>query len=120
MTQQYVGSELELFSTAANWKSYFSEMIRPFIGGRVLEVGAGIGANIPYLHGDTVAEWTSLEPDPDLAGRIADAVERGTLPARCRVQVGTLRDVDQGSLYDTILYLDVLEHIADDAAELAA
>ena len=23
MTEHYVGSELELFSTAANWKSYF-------------------------------------------------------------------------------------------------
>jgi SAM-dependent methyltransferase len=120
MTQHYVGSELELFSTAANWKSYFSGVIRPFIGGRVLEVGAGIGANIPYLYSDQVEEWTSLEPDPDLAGRIAEAVERGTLPARCRVKVGTLRDVEPASLYDTILYLDVLEHIADDAAELAA
>jgi len=120
MTQHYVGSELELFSTAANWKSYFSGVICPFIGGRVLEVGAGIGANIPYLYSDQVEEWTSLEPDPDLAGRIAEAVERGTLPARCRVKVGTLRDVEPASLYDTILYLDVLEHIADDAAELAA
>jgi len=120
MTQQYVGSELELFATAANWKSYFSEVIRPFIGGRVLEVGAGIGANIPYLFGESVDEWTSLEPDPDLAGRIAEAVERGALPARCRVKAGTLRDLDPASRYDTILYLDVLEHIADDAAELAA
>jgi SAM-dependent methyltransferase len=120
MTQHYVGSELELFSTAANWKSYFAEAIRPFIGGQVLEVGAGIGANIPYLYRDQVEEWTSLEPDPDLAGRIAEAVEQGILPARCRVKVGTLRDVDPASLYDTILYLDVLEHIADDAAELAA
>jgi SAM-dependent methyltransferase len=120
MTQHYVGSELELFSTAANWKSYFSGVIGPFVGGRVLEVGAGIGANIPYLYGEKVEEWTSLEPDPDLARRIAEAVERGTLPARCRVKVGTLRDLDPASHYDTILYLDVLEHIADDAAELAA
>jgi SAM-dependent methyltransferase len=120
MTQHYVGSELELFSTAANWKSYFSGVIGPSVGGRVLEVGAGIGANIPYLYGDKVEEWTSLEPDPDLASRIGAGIERGSLPARCRVQVGTLKDLDPASLYDTILYLDVLEHIADDAAELAA
>jgi SAM-dependent methyltransferase len=120
MTEHYVGSELELFSTAANWKSYFSGVIRPFVGGRVLDVGAGIGANIPYLYNDKVEEWTSLEPDADLAGRIGEAVERGTLPGCCRVAVGTLKDLDPASLYDTILYLDVLEHIADDAAELAA
>src|SRR5260370_30792037 len=47
-------------------------------------------------------------------------MEWGTLPGRCQVQIGTLRNVAAASLYDTILYLDVLEHIADDAAELAA
>jgi SAM-dependent methyltransferase len=120
MTEHYVGSELELFSTAANWKSYFSGVIRPFVGGRVLEVGAGIGANIPHLYNDKVEEWTSLEPDADLAGRIGEAVERGTLPGCCRVAVGTLKDLDPASIYDTILYIDVLEHIAEDAAELAA
>src|SRR5260370_30896120 len=109
MTQHYVGSELELFSTAANWKSYFSEVIGPFVGGRVLEVRAGIGANIPYLYGDQVEEWTSLEPDPDLAARIGEGLERGTLPAPCRGPVGTLRGVDAASPYDTILSPDVLE-----------
>src|SRR5205823_1609577 len=112
MTEHYVGGELEMFATAVNWKSYFASVIRPFIAGRVLEVGAGIGANIPYLCTETVTEWMSLEPDPDLAGQISEAVAHGTLPARCRVAIGTLDDIDAGAHYDTILYIDVLEHIA--------
>jgi SAM-dependent methyltransferase len=119
MTEHYVGGELELFSTTVNWKSYFASVIRPFVAGRVLEVGAGIGANIPYLCTQSVTEWTSLEPDPDLADQIGRAAARRALPAPCRVAIGTLDDIDAASHYDTILYIDVLEHIAEDAAELA-
>jgi SAM-dependent methyltransferase len=119
MTESYVGGELELFAKATNWKSYFASIIRPFIKGRVLEVGAGLGGNIPYLWTSAVTEWTSLEPDPDLAAHIRQANASGTLPRGCQIITGTLADIDAGSQYDTILYIDVLEHIGDDAAELA-
>jgi len=36
------------------------------------------------------------------------------------VVVGTIRDLDPGLRFDAIFYGDVLEHIADDAGELAA
>ena len=39
----YSGSELELFADALNWKRYFAAGLRPYLGSRVLEVGAGIG-----------------------------------------------------------------------------
>lgn len=110
----YPGGELELFAGAVNWKSYVGSTLRPFIRGRVLEVGAGIGANIPYLYNDRVERWTSVEPDPKLAGRIAEAI------GDCRVVTGTIADIDPVARYDSVLYIDVLEHIADDAGELAA
>jgi len=116
MTYHYVGSELELFSAATNWKCYFASVLAPFIGGRVLEAGAGIGSNTPYLVTDKVRAWTSLEPDPDLAARISS----GDLPRACQVVTGTIDRLDPAAAFDTILYIDVLEHIAEDAAELAA
>ena len=67
MTTQYVGSELALFAAATNWKGYFAHVLTPFIGTRVLEVGSGLGANICYLHGPSVHDWTSLEPDETFA-----------------------------------------------------
>ena len=76
MTRSYIGSELELFAAATNWKAYFSSALAPFIGERVLEIGAGIGSNIPFLHTPTVRQWTSVEPDPDLARRIAERITR--------------------------------------------
>jgi hypothetical protein len=115
---RYVGRELEIFAAATNWKSYFASILRPFIAGRVLEIGAGAGVNISYLYNEDVREWTCLEPDPDLAGRIGDTVRHGGLPAACDIKVGRLKDIHPIASYDTILYIDVLEHIADDRAEL--
>src|SRR5947199_4284948 len=117
MTQTYVGGELELFAAATNWKRYFGQVLQPYVAGRVLDVGAGIGSNIQYLHNEHVTEWTSLEPDPKLAATIESGIADDTLPAGCRVAVGTLATIDPGARYDSILYIDVLEHIDDDATE---
>ena len=37
---------------------------------------------------------------------------------RCEVRVGTLADLDTSELFRCIVYMDVLEHIKDDAGEL--
>jgi SAM-dependent methyltransferase len=114
----YAGSELTLFSAAVNWKSYVAHMIGPYIHGRVLEVGAGLGINIPHLLSASVIHWLAMEPDPDLAAVIEQKIRKRELPPSCQVINGTLDAVGLPERFDTILYLDVLEHIADDAAEL--
>lgn len=119
MSDRYIGSELELFAAAENWKRYIGRMLGCFVGGRVLEIGAGIGSNIRYLHSGRVHEWTSIEPDADLARRIEESLAQGLLPADCRVITGTIESVAATARFDTILYIDVLEHIAEDRAELA-
>lgn len=118
MTCRYAGGELELFAAAHCWKTYVGRVLKPFIGGRILEVGAGIGGNIPYLANDSVRDWTSLEPDEDQARRIAERAARREI-RDCRVITGTIADIDAAARFDSILYIDVLEHIADDRAELA-
>jgi SAM-dependent methyltransferase len=118
LSYRYIGSELELFSAATNWKTYVASVLGRFIGGRVLEVGAGIGGNITHLHNALVREWTSLEPDGDLARRIEERVAAGELPPTCRVITGTIELINEAAQFDTILYIDVLEHIVDDATEL--
>lgn len=110
MSQHYVGSELALFAQATNWKSYVASLLRPWLGPRVLDVGAGIGSNIPALFVDPVKEWVAMEPDAELADQITSA---------SRVVVGTLEALDPAERFDAILYLDVVEHISNDVAELA-
>jgi SAM-dependent methyltransferase len=115
---RYSGSELELFSVARNWKSYVSRLLEPYLGERILEVGAGIGSNVPYLCRPGTRLWVALEPDVDLAARIKAKVSAGLLPSICRVIEGTVAQIPVDQAFDTILYLDVLEHIGDDTGEL--
>jgi SAM-dependent methyltransferase len=118
VSQNYVGSELELFAAARNWKSYVAASLRPYMGPRVLEVGAGIGANVPALFTGPVREWVALEPDADQARQISDAVAAGKLPPTTRVVTGTLQTLEDTRPFDAILYIDVVEHIERDADEL--
>jgi len=119
MSPDYVGGELELFSRATNWKAYVARQLSPFIRGRVLEVGAGIGSNIVGLMNRNVTDWLALEPDRRQAEEIASGVRNGTLPSTCRVLTGTIDEVPPQERFDAILYIDVLEHIEDDRGEAA-
>jgi len=112
----YVGGELELFAQARNWKRYLEAQIDPYLDGEVLEVGAGLGATTEALCDGRQKRWLCLEPDAGLAERIPER----PLPAICEVRPGTLAGLADGETFDTILYVDVLEHIKDDAAELEA
>jgi SAM-dependent methyltransferase len=115
----YVGSELEVFSQATNWKNYYRGLIDKFIGRDVLEVGAGIGATAEALCARRSCDrWVCLEPDAAQASRVSDLIAAGRLPQFCSVQVGTLADLP-GETFDTLLYVDVLEHIKDDARQLS-
>jgi 2-polyprenyl-3-methyl-5-hydroxy-6-metoxy-1,4-benzoquinol methylase len=118
MAQTYVGNELELFAKASNWKAYWGECIRPFVKGRVLDVGAGIGATISVLFDDSLEGWLALEPDPSLADKIRARMTAGELPECCEVISSTVQALDKSRKFDTILYVDVLEHINDDRAEM--
>jgi SAM-dependent methyltransferase len=108
----YAGAEVALFKNATRWKHYWCDQIRGYIRGDVLEVGAGLGANTQLLCGIPHRSWTCLEPDPQLAAQIAGKVKNPI-----RTITGTTADVTDA--FDSILYIDVLEHISDDAAEIS-
>lgn len=117
----YPGGELALFEQAHNWKAYLRREIAPHLRGDVLEVGAGIGATTAVLSpAAPVRSWSCLEPDPSLAAQLAAAVSALGSAVRYQLHTGTLDDLPEAARFDTILYVDVLEHIERDAAELTA
>jgi SAM-dependent methyltransferase len=61
---------------------------------------------------------TCLEPDPELAQILADSLVENDLEDTVHVAVGTIADLPTDRAFDSILYIDVLEHIQDDAQEL--
>lgn len=115
----YVGGELGLFAHASNWKRYWSERLSPYLTGDVLEVGAGIGTNTILLRPQTQGGWTCLEPDEKLVAELKSVLDRSKLEPLCRIMTGTISNLPPSERFDTIIYIDVLEHIPDDRAELA-
>jgi SAM-dependent methyltransferase len=114
----YIGTELELFQEATNWKAYFRSRLLPYLGDEVLEVGAGLGGTTKLLCRGREKRWVCLEPDAALASRLVEAIQRGEAPACCQVVVGALADVAGPPSFDTLVYIDVLEHIEDDRGEV--
>ncbi len=116
----YEGSELDLFADAKVWKANLRDQLDPFLGPEVLEVGAGFGGTTRFFCNGKHERWTCLEPDPGLASRLSSSIEEGSLPGCCRARVGTTADLaGEDDRFDTILYIDVVEHIEHDAEELA-
>lgn len=117
-TLDYIGDELELFEHAHNWKAYFANTIAPYIGGDVAEIGAGLGGTTSILCSGEEVSWTCLEPDPALCAEISAKVADGHLPAIVSPKVATLASHENSARFDTIMYIDVLEHIESDKAEI--
>ena len=121
VNNSYLGSELGLFAKAINWKRYWNSKINMFIRGtRILEVGVGIGTTTEILceQGQTREIWLGLEPDHELFISLNKKKEEGHFPNYCTFRNGTLKSLQENELFDTILYIDVLEHIDDDIAEI--
>ncbi|MBF0434411.1 MAG: class I SAM-dependent methyltransferase [Magnetococcales bacterium] len=117
-THIYPGTELGLFAEARNWKQYTAQTLSPYLRGRILEVGAGLGSMTRVLCTGKETSWICLEPDPQMAETLRKAVESGSLPAICQIENGILRNIAALAPFDVILYVDVLEHIADDVREV--
>lgn len=113
---KYQGNELELFQHARHWKKYFSRVIRPYIKNDVLEVGAGIGATTLLLNDGSPRQWLILEPDPEMLAFLKKKKENNELPSNCSIEGGTIAQLT--GTFDTVIYIDVLEHIESDHSEL--
>ena len=114
----YIGDELTLFYHATNWKNYWGNKIMPYLGKDVLEIGAGIGTNTENLIScNSVDNWVCLEPDPELAKHIEPKIAS---PQKHKLEVNScfLKDYTKRKDFDSILYIDVIEHIENEADEL--
>ncbi|MDJ0633903.1 MAG: methyltransferase domain-containing protein [Xenococcaceae cyanobacterium MO_188.B29] len=113
----YVGTELELFAEAKNWKNYIRVLFRKYIKGDVLEVGAGIGSNTRLLSRSQYIKWLCLEPDNELFHALEKSIDLNGI-TNCYAHNGTIDILNNEQFFDSILYIDVLEHIRNDKEEV--
>lgn len=116
--KEYIGNELELFKHAHNWKAYYAKFLSKYLKGDVLEVGAGIGETTHTLCKGNFNSWVCLEPDSELTDIISAKQKSGYLPSFIEIITNTLDGVDPNRKFDSIIYIDVIEHIEHDAEEL--
>lgn len=114
----YTGDELHTFEKAVNWKNYWVHMIRPHFGHHVLEIGAGLGANTSALKNIPFERWLCVEPDSLLCDKIIDKQAKGLISNKVEIYNGTASQIVSPNPFDTIIYIDVLEHIENDRLEL--
>jgi len=113
---KYPGDELILFENATHWKTYFSRIIRPYIKGTVLEAGAGIGGTTTLLNDGSAPKWVLLEPDASLSKTLQQKIDAKAFPPNTILRTGNIDNIAEK--YDTILYIDVMEHIESDKMEI--
>lgn len=115
---QYIGNELEIFAHARHWKKYINDQLSPYIRNNVLEVGSGPGNNTKNLYKPGISSWLCLEPDKFLIDQVQEKIRQKILPDSIETLHGTIGEIPSSRLFDSILYIDVLEHIEDDKGEL--
>ena len=106
--------EFSALNEARNYRAALIAEFKPFLRGNVIEIGAGIGqfseAIRAFREVDTLV---SVEPEASFCHKFRDLHPELTL-----IQ-GIIDDVPDGRDWDTILCINVLEHIREDRNELA-
>lgn len=119
----YQGKDLEAMSFAVRYHKWILDEIRPYLGDRLVEVGAGTGNFSELLAAEGPESLTLVEPSGMFA-KLEQKMPPGGGRSQIALRNSTFSDIC-GSLAsearpDTIIYINVLEHIDDDLAELRA
>jgi SAM-dependent methyltransferase len=121
MTAQviYPGTDLEAMSAAARYPRWIVDEFRASLGRHVVEVGAGAGAISALLLAEAPETLTLVEPSAMFTLLTTNVPARDTAP-RVRHHQALFADISPQltPTPDTVVYVNVLEHVADDEAEL--
>ncbi|MGA2245329.1 MAG: class I SAM-dependent methyltransferase [Verrucomicrobiota bacterium] len=111
--------DLRQMARAQNYQRWQFQMVAPFLGGEVLEVGGGIGNFTPQI-ASVAHSVTSLEPNEFCFRQLREKIAPLQNAAAYRVTVESLPTVmPAGKKFDAVVMMNVLEHIQDDRAVLA-
>jgi|TARA_B100001093_G_scaffold256108_1_gene244929 2-polyprenyl-3-methyl-5-hydroxy-6-metoxy-1,4-benzoquinol methylase len=107
----YPGKELENFDKARVWRFYIYKQIKKYIKTSILEVGAGIGSfTSNYMHLSKNITLTEIDKNNYFS------IKKKFINKKFIIQNVETKKLKKK--YDTIMYLNVLEHIKEDKKEL--
>jgi 2-polyprenyl-3-methyl-5-hydroxy-6-metoxy-1,4-benzoquinol methylase len=119
---KYEGRELESMWVAKNYRRWILSRLDPFLGQRIVEVGAGDGSFSELLLERKPQSLTAIEPSANMYPLLVKKLERidpgHTVRAIQSTLVNTALQYPGVGGADSIVYINVLEHVEDDQAEL--
>ncbi len=108
---------LRRLDSLQRYNQWIWERLQPYVGQRVLEVGAGSGTMTRFLYGRELIVATDKETP--YVDRLRNAFRRrpGIMVERLDLDNDAALELSRYS-FDTVLCINVLEHTVDDAAAL--
>ena len=113
MTINYPGWELKFFDNSKNFRQYQLDLIKKYVMGNVAEVGPGNGMNLSYYF-KLPSKIDLYEPTPKLFKNLKKNFGKVKKITFFNKNFNSTKNK-----YNSILYLDVLEHIKDDQKEVS-
>ena len=109
---------LDALAQTPRFNRWMAETIRPWVGQRVLEIGAGIG-NLSQFLASHRKSYIATDVDAEHLARLRVRFQSRPNLSLAHCDLGDRRDFEALSeQVDTVICLNVLEHIADDGTGL--
>lgn len=115
----YVGKDLEAMSFAINYHKWILRDFRSSLGRSIVEVGAGTGDFSELLLGEKPDSLSLVEPS-EMFTHLRQNINSDSVSIHYYKSIfaNVCDEISQTHRPDTILYINVLEHIEDDVEEL--
>jgi glycosyltransferase involved in cell wall biosynthesis len=105
---------LDAFAATPRFNQWMAETISPYLGSRVIEIGAGIG-NLTRLLVPRRECYVATDIDTEHLGRLRTRFQHRPQLRACRCDLGRREDFEPFlEQMDSVVCLNVLEHIDDD------
>lgn len=114
---EYEGRDLEALSDMPNYYAWIMRWFAPFVHGETVEYGAGAGT-VSTLLRDRAERLTLVEPSANLHALLQDRFESDDRVSISNLNLETHVAALSGAAIDTIVLVNVLEHIEDDDSAL--
>jgi SAM-dependent methyltransferase len=118
----YVGKDLEAMSFAVNYHRWILASFAPYLGTKVVEVGAGTGSFSELLLERRPQSLSLVEPSPSMFAQLSEHAREHFGAVDLQLYNETFdriaAQVRAQQQPDSIVYVNVLEHTADDESEL--
>lgn len=116
---EYEGVDLEAMMLADNYYSWIASTIEPYVGKKVVEVGAGVGSFSKFTDSLKPEAMLLVEPSKNTFRILKENTKSFDTPTKTvNGYLTTHADEVKKFQPDTFIYINVMEHVKDDNAEI--